>query len=161
MDHFEYTVMPAPDRGSRNKSARTPTERYALALSEAINEMAVEGWEYVRAETLPSDERSGIASRQTLWHHLLIFRRPLAVEVEVLAQPRAAEPQPVKPAPSVATPATAVIETPEPEPEMPEAVPEKSSPKVEPALKGPSLRKPAAPAPAPVSATPRLGPAAR
>lgn len=77
MQHYEYSVIPAPDRGSRAKGGKTPTDRYATALAEALNRMAADGWDYLRAETLPSDERNGIASRQTVWHNLLVFRRAL------------------------------------------------------------------------------------
>ena len=62
-------------RSEKSKSAKTPADRYAATLTEAINSMAVNGWEYLRAETLPSEERSGLTGRTTLFHNLLIFRR--------------------------------------------------------------------------------------
>ena len=75
---YEYSAIPAPSRGEKAKDARTPTQRYALALTSELNRMAGEGWEYVRADVLPSEERSGIAGRATIYHNLLIFRRPKA-----------------------------------------------------------------------------------
>ena len=78
MNAFEYTAIPAPIRSEKAKSAKTPAERYALTLTDEINRMAADGWEYLRAETLPSEERSGLTGRTTLFHNLLIFRRPRA-----------------------------------------------------------------------------------
>lgn len=160
MERYEYTVIPAPDRGSRAKGAKTPTERYAIALAEAINAMAGDGWDYLRAETLPSDERSGIASRQTLWHNVLVFRRSLEAEPVTAPAPVAAEPAPSpEPAPSApaAPPAMAA----------PANVPAPAAPAPSPApartelFSQPPLRK-REPVEDPAPATnPRLGPAAR
>lgn len=76
---FEYTVIPAPDRGEKARGAKTATDRFALSMASTLNEMGAEGWEYVRAETLPSEERSGLTGRTTVYHNLLIFRREIAV----------------------------------------------------------------------------------
>ena len=82
MSSFEYTAIPAPIRSEKAKAAKTPAERYALTLTDEINRMAADGWEYLRAETLPSEERSGLTGRTTLFHNLLIFRRPKAAAVK-------------------------------------------------------------------------------
>ena len=76
MDAFEYTVIPAPARGEKDGQAKTPTDRYALTLTAELNRMAAEGWEYLRADVLPSEERSGLTGRVTTYHNLLVFRRP-------------------------------------------------------------------------------------
>ncbi|WP_051142294.1 MULTISPECIES: DUF4177 domain-containing protein [Paracoccus] len=76
MDAFEYTVIPAPSRGEKDSQAKTATDRYALAVTSELNRMAAEGWEYLRAEALPSEERSGLTGRVTTYHNLLVFRRP-------------------------------------------------------------------------------------
>lgn len=69
---YEYTVIPAPARGEKARGARTPAERFSFALLTEMNRMATNGWEYVRAETLPSEERSGLTSRSTVYHLSLI-----------------------------------------------------------------------------------------
>ena len=74
MPAYEYTAIPAPLRSEKAK-AKSPSERYATTLTGAINAMAAKGWEYLRAETLPSEERSGLTGRTTVFHNLLIFRR--------------------------------------------------------------------------------------
>lgn len=103
---YEYLAIAAPTRGEKAKGAKTQAERYAVALSATINEMASEGWEYLRAETLPAEERSGLTGRTTVFHNLLVFRR--ATEADA-AQSAAA---PV----TTATEAPAPAPTPRPEP---------------------------------------------
>ncbi|WBU61401.1 DUF4177 domain-containing protein [Paracoccus albus] len=92
MSSYEYMTIPAPMRSEKTKGAKTPSDRYAATLTEAINKMAADGWEYLRAETLPSEERSGLTGRTTLFHNLLIFRRPAAT---VAQRKEPAAPRPV------------------------------------------------------------------
>jgi hypothetical protein len=75
---FEYSVIAAPARGEKDKDAKTPTDRYALALTAQLNSMAAQGWEYMRADVLPSEERSGLTGRTTVYHNVLVFRRSTA-----------------------------------------------------------------------------------
>lgn len=97
---YEYRIVPAPAKGLKAKGLKTAEERFAHTLEEVLNEMAAEGWEYQRADTLPSQERSGLTSTVTEWRNVLVFRK--ALEVSAGATPRpAAEPTP---APAVAAP---------------------------------------------------------
>ncbi len=72
---FEYRIVPAPTKGVKTKGIKTPEERFAKTLEEVLNEMAAEGWEYQRAETLPSLERAGLTSTTTEWRNVLVFRK--------------------------------------------------------------------------------------
>lgn len=91
---YEYAVIPAPTRGEKARDAKTPTDRYALALAAELNRMAADGWDYLRADVLPSEERSGLTGRSTVYHNVLVFRRlqaePVAAPVPVIAP----EPEP-------------------------------------------------------------------
>jgi hypothetical protein len=71
----EYRVIPAPTRGTKAKTAKTAEDRFALTLQDTMNEMARDGWEFLRAETLPSEERTGLTGRKTVYHNMLVFRR--------------------------------------------------------------------------------------
>ncbi len=82
MAFYEYKVVPAPAKGQKAKKLRQPIDRYALALSTVMNEMAGEGWEYVRAESLPSEERTGLTKRSVVTHNLLVFRRELFEDID-------------------------------------------------------------------------------
>lgn len=77
MQSYEYKVIPAPARGEKDRGLKTGAEKFAHALGLAMNALAREGWEYWRAETLPAEERSGLTSKTTVYHNLLVFRRPV------------------------------------------------------------------------------------
>jgi len=80
MQRFEYRVVPAPARGAKVRGVKAAEDRFAHALATVMNEMAAEGWEYQRAETLPCEESKGFFStgRVTVYRNMLVFRRPLA-----------------------------------------------------------------------------------
>ncbi|AUQ50609.1 hypothetical protein PhaeoP83_02345 [Phaeobacter inhibens] len=82
MQAFEYKVVPAPAKGTKAKGVKTAEARFANSIDILLNEMAAEGWEYQRAELLPSEERSGLTGSTTNWRNVLIFRRarPAAAE---------------------------------------------------------------------------------
>ncbi|WP_371155052.1 hypothetical protein [Jannaschia sp. 2305UL9-9] len=72
---FEYRVVPAPRRGEKAKGVRSGEARFALAMSRLFNRMGEMGWEYVRADTLPAEERVGLTGSEVRYHALLVFRR--------------------------------------------------------------------------------------
>ncbi len=82
MPRYEYKVVPAPAKGLKGKGLRGPEARFSFAIEELMNAMAGEGWEYQRAETLPSIERAGLTGTTTEWRNVLIFRRPHSGEAE-------------------------------------------------------------------------------
>ena len=105
MQAFEYRAIPAPDRGTKAKGLKTTAERFALSMTETINEMAALGWDYVRAETLPCVERKGLGGTQTNFQNVLIFRRRLHAAAGVTAAPLSLD-TPAQPAPPEVDPAT-------------------------------------------------------
>lgn len=157
MSSYEYIAIPAPARGEKTRGAKTGIDRFAATLTDTLNRMAGDGWDYVRAETLPAEERSGLTSRTTVYHNLLIFRRSLAA-----AQPM---PDPVRAAPE---PAPAPVPEPAPAPEPAETTPPVRAPFSQPMRAMPKQQQQARPAEPPLTApaptTPpgqRLGPANR
>lgn len=89
MQAFEYKVVPAPAKGTKAKGIKTPEDRFANSIEILMNEMAAEGWEYQRAELLPSEERSGLTGSTTNWRNVLVFRRALAAQAPAAAAPAA------------------------------------------------------------------------
>ncbi|MEE3316759.1 MAG: DUF4177 domain-containing protein [Pseudomonadota bacterium] len=83
--NYEYKVVPAPHRGERAKGVKGTEARFALSLGNTINAQAAEGWEYVRAETLPCEERSGLTGKTTTFMNMLVFRRAVEVAAPVEA----------------------------------------------------------------------------
>ncbi|MGV6849575.1 MAG: DUF4177 domain-containing protein [Marinibacterium sp.] len=78
MTQFEYKVVPAPSRGEKIKGVKEAEMRFAQTVEGVLNRMAQDGWEFVRAEMLPSEERSGLSRSSKEWRNLLIFRRASA-----------------------------------------------------------------------------------
>jgi hypothetical protein len=148
MTHYDYKVIPAPRRLKKVKGIKDTPELFAHTLTDAINEMAREGWEYVRAEQLSAEEPHGWFRRSTeVVQTVMIFRR----ERPDLPGPRltAAGPEP--------TPARRL---PDPLPREPERIFAEQ-------LHATTTTRPTAPRPeprigetsgAPLRPTPRLGP---
>ncbi len=113
MPRYEYKVVPAPSKGRKGKGVKGAEARFSYGLQELMNEFAGDGWEYQRAETLPSVERSGLTSTTTEWRNVLVFRRlrnndAEAFSPELLPAPAADE----TPADVAEKPVAAVAETP-------------------------------------------------
>ena len=118
MAQYEYKVVPAPRRGLKGKGIKGAESRFAHAIQTLMNTQSDEGWEFLRAETLASEERHGLASAQTVYRDLLVFRRPRAVVEDTvnpdplkLSPPAVPDPEPAAPeiaAPKIAAPEIAV-----------------------------------------------------
>ncbi|MBW6506767.1 MAG: DUF4177 domain-containing protein [Rhodobacteraceae bacterium] len=105
MQAYEYTAIPAPTRADKNRALKTPGERFGATVGAVLNRMAADGWEYLRADVLPSEERSGLTSRTTVFHNLLIFRRALAQDMHAhVSVPEVPEPLDAPDAPPDAVP---------------------------------------------------------
>jgi len=72
---FEYKAVPAPLRGTKAKGVKTTEDRFALAMTDALNEHAGDGWEFVRVETLPCESRRGLTGTQITDQAMMVFRR--------------------------------------------------------------------------------------
>jgi hypothetical protein len=98
MQRYEYRVMPAPRKADKVKGAKTTEDRFAASLTAVMNELGAQGWEYLRADTLPCEERTGLTGSKTTFQTLLVFRRPLP-------EPEAERPvEPVLPLPAPPAP---------------------------------------------------------
>lgn len=104
---FEYKCVGAPERPKRLRGT-SRSDRVALAMQEVINAEAVDGWEYLRTDLVPVEEKPGFFSRtQEVHRAVLIFRRESAAarnaqpsRPSLAAAPHsiAAPPEPVEPA---------------------------------------------------------------
>jgi hypothetical protein len=95
---YEYKVVPAPVRGLKAKGLKTTEDRFAKALETTMNELAAGGWEYIRADTLPCEQREGIMGKTTVFQNMLVFRREkkAAVAAPVVRAEPQVSPQPLK-----------------------------------------------------------------
>lgn len=121
---YEYVVMPAPAQGIKAPGAKTAPERLGAALSQFLNEMAEAGWEFLRAETLPCEERVGFTGRKTTFQTMMVFRRPRAEE-EAPEAPRSAPALRAEPILQAPTPEAEAEDPSTPKPRRPRLGPAK------------------------------------
>lgn len=83
MQTFEYKVVPAPNRTKRVKGVKGTAGRFAAVLTETMNEQAAEGWEYLRSDSMPVEEKPGLLkSRVETYQTVLVFRRAVGAVTE-------------------------------------------------------------------------------
>ncbi|MEM7723669.1 MAG: DUF4177 domain-containing protein [Pseudomonadota bacterium] len=92
MPTYEYKVVPAPEKAPKVKGLKG-AERFAHAVETLMTALGADGWQYVRADSLPETERSGLAKTRTTQRNLLIFRRE-SKPVEVRSAPVLSRPKP-------------------------------------------------------------------
>ena len=111
---YEYKVIPAPVRGLKAKGLKTAEDRFANALQSAMNDLAALGWEYVRADTLPCEQREGLMGKTTVYQNMLVFRKERTVETIAPMAPKPVRapkpPQPLDDEPPISTPEPVVEE---------------------------------------------------
>ncbi|MEM9139650.1 MAG: DUF4177 domain-containing protein [Pseudomonadota bacterium] len=92
---YEYKCVGAPERGKRRRGAKTRSDRVANAMEEMIVAEAVDGWEYMRTDLVPVEERAGWFGRTHEVHRaILIFRRSLEASAPSRSTPSLLRPAP-------------------------------------------------------------------
>lgn len=77
---FEYKCVGAPERPKRLRGTWSRSDRVALAMQEIIGAEAVDGWEYMRTDIVPVEEKAGFFGRTHEAHRaVLVFRRESVV----------------------------------------------------------------------------------
>ena len=87
---YEYKVVPAPRKGRSEKGVRGAEAKFANELTILMNELGADGWEYVRSDTLPCEERTGLTTKVMTYQNLLVFRRTSMAAVAASERPRRA-----------------------------------------------------------------------
>lgn len=87
MTRYEYKVVAAPKRTKNFKGVRSHQDLFASVLGEVMNEMAASQWEYLRAESLPCEEKSGLTSRVESYQSVLVFRRAIDTDQKFFDTP--------------------------------------------------------------------------
>jgi hypothetical protein len=94
MTEHEYKTVAAPRRARKLKGMRPGADAFAQTIQAVLNEEAAAGWEYLRAESLPCDEKPGFfGCRQEVLHSVLIFRRAIPAR-DAVSAPRARRAEP-------------------------------------------------------------------
>jgi len=92
MTLFEYKVIPAPLKGRKTAGVKGAEARFAHTLEAEINDLAAEGWDYLRSDILPSEERQGLTKTHTVYRSVLVFRRAL-LPAEAPQHPKTTAPE--------------------------------------------------------------------
>lgn len=75
---YEYKAIGAPEKGRKRRGAKTRSDRVAAALETILETEAKDGWEYLRTDLIPVEERSGWFGRSQEVHRaVMVFRRAL------------------------------------------------------------------------------------
>lgn len=90
MTVYDYKVVPAPTKGRKARGIRGSDQKFAYAIETIMNEMAQDGWEFQRTETLPCQERSGLSAQHTAFRNVMVFRKPRLTDLSAF-QPRQLE----------------------------------------------------------------------
>jgi hypothetical protein len=112
MPSYEYKVIPAPRRGLKARGVKGSEAMFAHALATTMNELGAEGWEYLRADSLPCEERQGLTGRTTVFQNMLVFRRVIADEAKTGPEVQASWAPAAVPSPAPALAAPPVAERP-------------------------------------------------
>ena len=114
MSAYEYKTVAAPRRAGRYRGVARGAESFARTIEEMLSTESVDGWEFLRAENLPCEEKHGwLSRRETVFHSVLVFRR-VREQVRPLAAERDwAEPGFAEPAPAFQRPAPAPVAAPQ------------------------------------------------
>lgn len=102
MTYYDYKVVPAPRRARKVKGVAAGPDLFALTLTDAINEVARQGWEYYRSEALTMEGPAGWFKRGGVEEQvMLVFRRPREHLSPRLAAETAAPREPLETGPGL------------------------------------------------------------
>lgn len=128
MAAYEYRAVAAPRRVKKIRGVKEQDARMAMTFEDLIQENAAEGWEYMRADTFPIEEKKGFFSRaRETRRAVMVFRRP-AEHVSALLHQETRDRQP-----AAAAPAPQATQ-PQPQPENAHAAPQHAPARVEPTV---------------------------
>jgi len=98
MAGYTYKTVAAPRRLKKVKGVKGQDALLAHSVEDLIAVEAAQGWEYLRADTFPVEEKGGMFSKPVVTERaLLVFRKPVAAQQvrPVAARPVQEAPQPV------------------------------------------------------------------
>ena len=79
---YEYKAIGAPEKGRRRRGAKTRSDKVAAAVEDLLVREGSEGWEYLRTDLFPVEERRGWLGRSREYHRaVMVFRREVIEEI--------------------------------------------------------------------------------
>ena len=128
MAGYQYKTVAAPRRLKKVKGVKGKDALLAHAVEELIAVEAAQGWEYLRADSFPVEDKGGMFSKPVVTERaVMIFRKAIAAQQPVARPQAAPAPQPIaqQPAPQPAAH------------QAPPAQPQRAEPSIAPAAEPP------------------------
>ena len=95
MERYEYRLEAVPTKSKRYKGLPKSEDAFALTVTDEINDLAKDGWEFFRIETINETRRAGLFGTKTETHEYMMYRRALRSNGMTLDEPH--QPRRVKP----------------------------------------------------------------
>lgn len=89
MPHYEFKVVPAPDRVQPLEGRARPRDPFCDIVQALLNDLGAEGWDFVRAEHLRVRRSFWSFGPAVTERTLLIFRRETVAAEAETAEPAA------------------------------------------------------------------------
>ena len=87
MRRYEYKVVPVPEKCLSSKDAAAADDPAAFTVEVVLNDMAVEGWVYIRTDRMTL-QKGGILGQKDITRDMMVFRRqPVGVADHAPATP--------------------------------------------------------------------------
>jgi hypothetical protein len=77
VERYEYQVVSTPTKRIKFKGLKKTDDAFALTLTENINELAREGWQFVLSETIAETSRSFFGKTRRQERDFMVYRRAL------------------------------------------------------------------------------------
>ncbi len=77
MERFEYCLVEAPKKSSKYKRSSKSDDMFAHTVMDGMNELAREGWQFLRTETMYERRRTGFFIGKPRVHEYMVYRRAL------------------------------------------------------------------------------------
>lgn len=74
MTKYEFRAVPCPQRAQRHQNMPKGADAFSETLTDAINDLAGDGWDYVRTDAVTVQTR-GLFRRRSESREFLVFRR--------------------------------------------------------------------------------------
>ena len=84
MERYEYLLVKTPAKSTKYKGLSKSNDPFALTLMDGMNELALEGWEFIGCETITEYCRSLFRGKTKRDHEYMVYRRRLSSDCMTL-----------------------------------------------------------------------------
>ena len=74
MERYEYLLVKTPGKSTKYKGLSKSDDPFALTLMDGMNELALEGWRFLRCERMTEDCRSLFWRKTKRDHECMVYQ---------------------------------------------------------------------------------------